>query len=88
MDMDMEDSASPIFQATPESLSQLHGMEVSSDKMQEQAWFLYLTDIILSRLGTRVLLNLYDNGHQYWNPDHLYIMLRAADEFERQLSDW
>ncbi|KAH9207667.1 hypothetical protein DL95DRAFT_482473 [Leptodontidium sp. 2 PMI_412] len=88
MDMDMEDSASPIFQATPESFSQLHGMEVSSDKMQEQAWFLYLTDIILSRLGTRVLLNLYDNGHQYWNPDHLYIMLRAADEFERQLSDW
>ncbi|PVH70328.1 hypothetical protein DL98DRAFT_504778 [Cadophora sp. DSE1049] len=86
--MDIEDSASPIFQATPESFSQLQGMEVSSDKMQEQAWFLYLTDIILSRLGTRVLLNLYDHGHHFWSQDHLHIMLRAADEFELQLSDW
>jgi hypothetical protein len=50
--------------------------------MQEQAWFLDLTDIILSRLGTRVLLNLHHKEHQSWDAQHLRHMIRAADKFE------
>jgi hypothetical protein len=86
--MEVDNSASPLFEATPESFSQLQGMEVGSDKMQEQAWFFYLTDIILSRLGTRVLLNLYDDDHHSWDGAHIHRMVRAADEFENQLNDW
>lgn len=85
--MDVDKSGNPMFEHIPNSFSP-QDVELSSQKMQEQAWFFYLTDIILSRLGTRVLLNLYNHGHTYWNQDNIHIMHRAADEFERQLSDW
>ncbi|APA13147.1 hypothetical protein sscle_10g079170 [Sclerotinia sclerotiorum 1980 UF-70] len=62
--------------------------EVGFEILQEQAWFFYLSDIIISRLGTRVLLNLYDNGYRSWNVHNLRHMIKAADEFERQLNEW
>ncbi|KAM0319607.1 hypothetical protein ACHAO8_001030 [Botrytis cinerea] len=62
--------------------------ELAFETLQEKAWFFYLSDIIISRLGTRVLLNLYDNDFRSWNAHNLLYMIKAADEFERQLNEW
>lgn len=86
--MGFDEGSSPLFESTPESFSKFQDSEATADKLQEQAWFFYLTDIILSRLGTRVLLNMYDTEPSGWDGTKINQLIRAANEFEHQLKDW
>lgn len=37
--MEVDEGTALLFDATPKGFSQLQDMEISSNKMQEQAWF-------------------------------------------------
>lgn len=64
-----------------DSISELRGES-------QEIWFFYMTDIILSRLGNRILRTLYDKDPGKWCPENLHQMLQAVNEFECKLEHW
>ncbi|KAJ5096205.1 hypothetical protein NUU61_005561 [Penicillium alfredii] len=55
---------------------------------QEQAWFYYLSEIALRRIGNRVLDSFYKEGFQAWIDFNVPSMMQVANEFLRQLNQW
>jgi hypothetical protein len=51
-------------------------------------WLYYMADIILSRLKNRILRTLYTDGHESWNPNNLFHLLKSVNEFECKLTHW
>lgn len=75
---------SPITQCSPQS----QVSEAGLDRLQQQAWYYYLTEITLRRIGNRVMQAFYSEDHQSWQGQAVYEMIKSAEAFEGQLSDW
>ncbi|KAJ6086191.1 hypothetical protein N7486_010472 [Penicillium sp. IBT 16267x] len=55
---------------------------------QQQAWFYYLSEIALRRIGNRVLNSLYKESFESWKEYDIPSTIKIAHEFLRQLNEW
>ncbi|KAJ5915452.1 hypothetical protein N7466_011385 [Penicillium verhagenii] len=59
-----------------------------SNHGQEQAWFYYLSEIALRRIGNRVLSTFYKENFTFWKELDIVATIQIANEFFRQLNMW
>jgi hypothetical protein len=59
-----------------------------ASREQEQAWFYYLSEIALRRIGNRVLESMYKDGFESWKELTITPTIQIANEFLRQLNEW
>lgn len=82
------DAPSPVETVrTPGSVAH-KGPSYRNQRLHEQCWFYYLTEITLRRIANRVLNVFYQQGPQAWTEESLPSMVSMAREFEQQLQDW
>lgn len=55
---------------------------------QEQAWFYYLSEVALRRIGNCILNFFYKDSFESWRECDIPSTIKIADEFFRQLDEW
>jgi len=86
--MGFNSQGSTVFGPYDGHLPQLPIITATTTSDEEETWFFYMTDIILSRLGSRILRTLYQKDPSEWNPRNLNHMLQSVNEFECKLGHW
>ncbi|KAJ6099548.1 hypothetical protein N7467_001083 [Penicillium canescens] len=79
-------TANPTSVLLPDSAE--HTRHDMASREQEQAWFYYLSEIALRRIGNRVLESMYKDGFESWKDLNIQSTIQIANEFLRQLNEW
>ncbi|KAH8801414.1 hypothetical protein F5884DRAFT_513774 [Xylogone sp. PMI_703] len=78
----------PASTTTPSSQTYSTASLSSYQRVEEQSWFYYLSEIALRRIENRILNMFYKADHHSWTQMDVEGMISAATSIEDQLAIW